>query len=273
MINAEGIEIIRKIRLPRRIRAVIFDWDGTLSLLREGWAAIMTEQLARILETATPNMSAGARAKAVESIVIGLNGRPTIAQMEGFSELVRTHGGSRLSRTALLNDYQARLFALSDERYRAIESDASTAAEWLVPGALAFLQFCRDKRLPVIVISGTEIAHVRREAELLLIDSLVDAWRAPVGDDADFSKRDAIDHLAEELKIQGTELLAFGDGVIETEEIKRVGGIAVAVATSEPPSRGINPAKRVRLIQAGADAVIADYDRYADWWTALASEE
>jgi phosphoglycolate phosphatase-like HAD superfamily hydrolase len=273
MANPNGIEIIRSSRLPRRIRAVIFDWDGTLSLLREGWAAIMTEQMSQILESAAPGMTAEVRAAAVESIVIGLNGRPTIVQMEAFSDLVREQGGARLSRTELLNDYQARLFTLIRERYRAIQSDANTAANWRVPSAVSFLQFCRDKRLPVIVISGTEIEHVRREAKLLKIDWLVDAWRAPVGDDPDFSKRHAIDRLAEELRMHGTELLAFGDGVVETEEIKRVGGIAVAVATNEPPSRGINPAKRERLIQSGADAVIADYDRYSDWWPALVSEE
>jgi phosphoglycolate phosphatase len=273
MANSNGIEIIRGIRRPRRIRAVIFDWDGTLSFLREGWAAIMTEQMSGILESAAPAMTDEARAAAVESIVIGLNGRPTIVQMEAFSDLVHEQGGARLSRTELLNDYQARLFALIGQRYCAIQSDANEAANWRVPGAVSFLQFCRDRGLPVIVISGTEIEHVCREAKLLKIDSLVDAWRAPVGDDPDFSKRHAIDRLAEELRIHGTELLAFGDGVVETEEIKRVGGIAVAVATSEPPSRGINSAKRERLIQAGADAVIADYDRYADWWPALVSEE
>src|SRR6476646_2341865 len=117
MANPNGIEIIRSSRLPRRIRAVIFDWDGTLSLLREGWAAIMTEQMSRILESTAPAMTDEARAAAVESIVIGLNGRPTIVQMETCSDLVREQGGARLSHTELLNDYQAQLFALISGRY------------------------------------------------------------------------------------------------------------------------------------------------------------
>jgi beta-phosphoglucomutase-like phosphatase (HAD superfamily) len=218
-------------------------------------------------------MTADARAATVESIVIGLNGRPTIVQMEAFSDLLCKHDGPRLWPTNLLNDYQARLFALIGERYRAIQSDAKAAAHWLVPGAVSFLRVCRDKRLPVIVISGTEIEHVRREARLLRIESLVNVWHAPKGDDPKFSKRRVIDNLAVELRLRGNEMLAFGDGVVETEEIKRVGGIAVAVATYEPPNRAINSAKRERLIQAGADAVIADYDRYADWWPSLVSEK
>jgi hypothetical protein len=60
--------------------------------------------------------------------------------------------------------------------------------------------------------------------------------------------------------LRGDELVGFGDGVVETEEVRRVGGAAVAVASEEPPRRGVHAGKRERLIRAGADVVIADYD-------------
>ena len=59
--------------------------------------------------------------------------------------------------------------------------------------------------------------------------------------------------------MHGEELIGFGDGVVETEEVRRVGGVAVAVASEEPPRRGVNALKRERLIAAGADVLIADY--------------
>src|SRR5205085_6733359 len=42
MAPPDGIEVVRP-DLPRgRFRAALFDFDGTLSLLREGWPAVMT---------------------------------------------------------------------------------------------------------------------------------------------------------------------------------------------------------------------------------------
>ena len=87
-----------------------------------------------------------------------------------------------------------------------------------------------------------------------------EALFAPIGDDPQFSKRAVIQEVLREHGLRGEELLGFGDGVVETEEVRRVGGVAVAVASAEPPRRGVNAAKRRRLIQAGADVVIADYD-------------
>ena len=70
--------------------------------------------------------------------------------------------------------------------------------------------------------------------------------------------------------IRGEELLGFGDGVVETAEVKGVGGVAVGVASLEQGSeRGVvNAEKRARLIAAGADLIIPDYTRHEeliDW--------
>ena len=46
---------------------------------------------------------------------------------------------------------------------------------------------------------------------------------------------------------------------MEIEEIKKVGGVAVAVASDEVKRQGINAWKRNRLIEAGADIVIPEY--------------
>jgi hypothetical protein len=53
--------------------------------------------------------------------------------------------------------------------------------------------------------------------------------------------------------------LAFGDGFVEIEEVRRVGGVAVAVASNEAARRGVDDWKRQRLIRAGADIVIPEY--------------
>jgi len=258
--------------LPRRIRAVLFDWDGTLSLLREGWAEIMTRQMLGILEDTGSRQSSNDREAAVESIVVGLNGRPSIVQMQAFAGLVHKSSGRTIDPAGCLADYRNRLAKLARERYREIESGAVAPDAWAVPGARALLESLRGTH-PIVVISGTPLDHVRCEADLLRLTPLVNHWRAPNGDDPAFNKAQVIDGLLAEHGIDGSQLLAFGDGVVETQEIKRVGGVAVAVASHEPPRRGVNPTKRAQLIRAGADAIIGDFEQFANWLPSLMARE
>ena len=83
------------------------------------------------------------------------------------------------------------------------------------------------------------------------------ATGAPIG--TTFSKGRVADDILRTLGIRGDELVGFGDGVVETKEVKRVGGVMVGVASAEPGETGVHPEKRVRLAAAGADIIIPDY--------------
>ena len=72
--------------------------------------------------------------------------------------------------------------------------------------------------------------------------------------------------------LRGEELLGFGDGVVETEEVRRAGGVAIGVASAEPPRRGVDQWKRDRLVRAGADVVIPDYAEHEHWLPWLFAE-
>jgi phosphoglycolate phosphatase len=73
------------------------------------------------------------------------------------------------------------------------------------------------------------------------------------------SKKMVINRLIAENRLQGVELVTFGDGFVEIEDTKSVGGIAVGVASNEAARQGIDEWKRQRLIRAGADLIIPDY--------------
>jgi phosphoglycolate phosphatase-like HAD superfamily hydrolase len=109
---------------------------------------------------------------------------------------------------------------------------------------------------------------VRSEADLLELSPFFgNEINAPLPNDLAFSKRAVIERILNENNMQGSELLSFGDGVVETEEVRRVGGTAIAVASDESPG-GIDQWKRDRLVPAGADIVIPDYRQYEkllDW--------
>jgi phosphoglycolate phosphatase len=73
--------------------------------------------------------------------------------------------------------------------------------------------------------------------------------------------------------LRGEELLGFGDGVVETEEVRRAGGVAIGVASAEPPRRGVDTWKRDRLVRAGADVVVPDYAEHERWLPWLFGEK
>jgi hypothetical protein len=89
----EDIEVLRP-DLPRgRFRSVLFDFDGTLSLIREGWPQVMIPMMvAQLRRTGTAENDTELTA-AVEEFVMHLNGRQTIYQMMQLAEEVRRRGG------------------------------------------------------------------------------------------------------------------------------------------------------------------------------------
>ncbi|HPJ21592.1 MAG TPA: HAD family hydrolase, partial [Clostridia bacterium] len=74
-----------------------------------------------------------------------------------------------------------------------------------------------------------------------------------------FSKAMVIKKIIEDNNLHGSSLAGFGDGYVEIENIKEVGGVAIGVATDEERMTGIDEWKRQRLIKAGADVIIADF--------------
>ena len=74
-----------------------------------------------------------------------------------------------------------------------------------------------------------------------------------------FSKKMIIERMIRQNHLEGAELLGFGDGYVEIENVREVGGYAVGVASNEAERQGIDAWKRERLLRAGADAIIPDY--------------
>src|SRR5437868_7206931 len=92
----EEIEILNP-NLPRgRFRSALFDFDGTLSLIREGWPQVMIPMMVEVLRaTGTPESDAVLFAT-VEDFVMRLNGRQTIYQMMQLADEVKQRGGTAL---------------------------------------------------------------------------------------------------------------------------------------------------------------------------------
>src|SRR5213079_2016003 len=125
----EEIEVINP-DLPRgRFRSVLFDFDGTLSLIREGWPQVMIPMMVDVLrETGTAETEAELTS-AVEEFVMRLNGRQTIYQMMQLAEEVRRRGGRPLEPLAYKHRYHDLLMARIEGRLAALAAGTASAAD------------------------------------------------------------------------------------------------------------------------------------------------
>jgi phosphoglycolate phosphatase len=256
----DEIEVLRADFLRGRFRAVLFDFDGTLSLIRRNWQNVMIPMMVDVLAETGTRESRRELAAHVEDFVMRLNGRQTIYQMIQLAEEVQARGGKPLDPLDYKHRYHDLLWQQVGQRIAGLKSGALAPIDWTVPEAHRVLEQLSHKGLTLYLASGTDLKYVRDEAATLGLDryfgphvyGALDNYR-------DFSKSMIIERIIREMGADGEQLLAFGDGFVEIEEVRRAGGVAIGVASDEETRSGINAWKRERLVRAGADIIIGDY--------------
>lgn len=256
----------------RVIRHALFDWDGTISLLRAGWGEVMQAQwLAELPHRAGEDEAS--RARFTHDEIWGLNGKPTIHQMARLAELVAERGGPARAAIEYNADYQARLAAMVDGRIERIRAGTATPDDFMVAGVREFLTTLAGRGVVLHLASGTELRFISPEAERLGLAHFFGArFHGPSGpDDRIFSKRGVMDQILRETQLPGSALVAFGDGHVEIEQARAVGGYAVAVCSDEESwrSRRLDPAKKSRLTAAGAHFCVPDFTDASVWQAQL----
>jgi phosphoglycolate phosphatase len=162
----------------------------------------------------------------------------------------------------LLSEYAAKLGDAVQKRLAKIRGGDASRESFLVYGTMPLLKQLSERDLTLIILSGTEQDRVQAEAELLGLTPFF--GRHIYGATTDLvasSKQAVISRLLSEEGIAGEHLLSFGDGPVEIEVTKQVGGLAVGVASDENVngSGQMDPQKQKLLKSAGADVLIPDY--------------
>ena len=75
------IEILHDDSARGRFRSALFDFDGTLSLIREGWPQVMIPMMTGVLRQAGARQGDAELAAHVEEFMMQLNGRQTIEKL------------------------------------------------------------------------------------------------------------------------------------------------------------------------------------------------
>lgn len=255
------VEIVREVRLPAPPDHAVFDFDGTLSLIREGWPEVMVPMMVDVLRQTGTAETADELARTAMQFVMELNGKQTVYQMVRLAEEVRKRGGTPDDPLNYKHRYHELLMARINGRREALRSGQSTPETMLVPRALDALRALRDGGVTLYLASGTDESYVREEAGLLGLDEFFGPHiYGAVDDFRSFSKQMVIERILRENELDGSRLIGFGDGYVEIDNIKSAGGTAVAVASDESGRSGEPDLwKRDRLIGVGADLVIPDY--------------
>ncbi len=263
-----SVEVVRRLDRSGPPKHVLFDFDGTLSLIRQGWPEVMVPMMVEVLEATGTEESPEALHDLVFEFVMQLNGKQTIYQMIRLAEEVRRRGGRPEEPLRYKQVYHDRLMERISGRREALRCGRRTPEEMLVPYSLEILEEFRRRDVALYVASGTDERYVLDEARLLRLDEYFGRHIYGALDDyTTFSKAKVIGRILEENRVEGASLLGFGDGYVEIRNVKSAGGTAVAVASDEAGRSGRPDAwKRDRLIGVGADLVIPDF---RDWQVLL----
>lgn len=254
------IEQLRPGVSARNARVCLFDFDGTVSVIRSGWMEIMVPMMVEILLDLKTGESEEELRTLVEEFVWRLTGKQTMYQMVAFAEEIEKRGGKPLDPLAYKRMYLDLLHARIRHRLDELRGGHVPPEKYMVPGARPLLEALRGRGLKMYLASGTDQEYMREEARLLDVAKYFDGGVYGALDDyKSFSKRILIQQLIASAAVRGPEFLGFGDGYVEIENVKEVDGVAVGVATAEPECLVVDEWKRKRLAGVGADFIVPNY--------------
>jgi rfaE bifunctional protein kinase chain/domain len=252
------------------IQHALFDHDGTISTLRQGWERIMAPVCVKAILGEHHDQVGDAEfqrvVEQVDDYIDKSTGIQTIIQMDMLVEMVREAGyvpADRVLDTFGYKEiYNDALMEMVDARLAKFRRGELSVDEFTVKGAVAFLHALRDRGVKLYLASGTDRDDVLAETEALGYADLFDGRiHGAVGDVSKYSKKMVVADILRDNDLHGTELVCFGDGPVELRETQKAGGIAVGVASDEIRRFGRDDKKRERLIRAGAHALVPDFSQ------------
>jgi bifunctional ADP-heptose synthase (sugar kinase/adenylyltransferase) len=253
-----------------KIKHAVFDHDGTISTLREGWEKIMEPVMIKAVlgsqyDSTDQTLYHNVRNRVIDFIDKS-TGIQTVVQMEGLVELVKEFGivprEKILDKFGYKEIYNDELMQMVNQRIGKFTNGQLDISDYTMKGAVNFLDALKARGVKLYLASGTDCHDVINEAKVLGYAGLFDGGiYGAVGDISKYSKKMVIENIISQNNLQGSELVVFGDGPVEMRECRKRQGIAIGVASDEIRRHGLNMEKRTRLIKAGAHILIPDFSQ------------
>ncbi|MCG8306402.1 MAG: PfkB family carbohydrate kinase [Cytophagales bacterium] len=253
------------------IKHAVFDHDGTISTLRQGWEEIMEPVMIKAILGNKYNSvdQAGYNevVKQVKEYINKTTGIQTIFQMEGLVKMVDEFGyvpkHEILDKFEYKRIYNEALMEMVNKRLRKLKAGELDVFDFMLKGAFKFLTELKKRGVTMYLASGTDVEDVINEASLLGYADMFDGGiYGAMRDVTKFSKKMIMEKIIRENKLKGNELAVFGDGPVEIRACRRFDGIATGITSNEIRRYGMDVEKRSRLVKAGAHFLISDFSQY-----------
>src|SRR5579862_898795 len=154
MINLTNtVEILHPNVSASHARVGLFDFDGTISLIRAGWVDVMVPMMVEILLDLGTGESEADLRTIVNDFAARLTGEQTIYQMMELARQVETRGGKPLEPLTYKRMYHDRLMANIEYRRQDLRRGAVSPEKYLVPGVRDFLDSLRERGLKLYCAS------------------------------------------------------------------------------------------------------------------------
>lgn len=266
------IEIAEPLPAGLQLKYAIFDHDGTISTLRQGWERVMEPVMIEAI--LGPDWRQAARdvyervASQVREFIDKTTGIQTLQQMHGLAQMVREAGLVPADRVRDAHGYKRiyndALMALVEDRLARLARGERDVADYTLKNAVPFLQALHRAGLKLYLASGTDEHDVIREAQALgYADLFAGRIYGASSDMTHDAKRMVLDRILGELgSANAARIVTFGDGPVEIRETRKRGGVTVGLASNEVQRFGLAPEKRTRVIRAGAHLVVPDFSQY-----------
>jgi phosphoglycolate phosphatase-like HAD superfamily hydrolase len=247
------------------VRHVLIDFDGTISVIRQGWEDVMVPLMIEMICDGNP--PSPEIEKEVREYVDYSTGILTIKQMRWLAEAVRKYGIAKQPKGPYeyKRIYNQRLLVRVEQRVERLRKGELEPKNLMIMGSEDFLERLHERNVTMYLASGTDHEYVMRESSALQI---VQYFKGGIYGALDrteaYTKDRIIQRILEENNLQGNELLVVGDGPVEIRNAKSKDAITLGVASDEVRRCGLNPRKRTRLINAGADLIIPDFTKNED---------
>jgi len=272
MENSE-IEIVDSSILKKDIypKHAIFDHDGTISTLREGWEEIMNPMMIKAILgknwKEADDVLYHKVAVRVAEFIDKTTGIQTLVQMQGLIGLVKEFGCVPSNEILDIFDYKKiyndELLLMVNEREKKLHLGELGLEDFTLKNAVPFLMRLYQAGVKLYLASGTDEEDVKSEAKALGYDYLFEGRiYGAVGDINKEAKKIVLDKILDSIgTTESGQIVTFGDGPVEIRETHKRNGITVGVASNEQRRYGLNAHKRTRLIKAGADIIISDFSQ------------
>ena len=245
-------------------RHTLFDFDGTLSVMREGWEGVM---LPVMLESICGNRNVPPEIEnEVKDYIDRSTGILTIHQMEWLSKTVHKYGYEQpLNATEYKAIYLNRLMIRVRERINLVKNGQVSPERMILAGGQQFVEDLWKHGVTLYLASGTDHEDMLSEATILgLAQYFTGRVYGALDKSESNGKERVIQRILDENNLAGDELLVVGDGPVEIRAAKLRGAITLGVASDEIARSGWNPNKIQRLITAGVDLLIPDFTHHSE---------